>query len=380
MLTDSEKQRYARHFSIPEFGVAGQERLRAAKVLVVGAGGLGSPVLAYLAAAGVGEIGIVDADRVELSNLQRQIIHNEGQLGNLKVASAAAHLQQINPHIRIHTYPVRLSAANAPQMLEPYDLVIDGCDNFATRYLTSDLCVWQKKPNVYGSVQRFEGQCTVLAPHLGGICYRCLVPQPPPPGAVPSCAEAGVLGVLPGLVGLLQATEAIKLLTGIGQPLTGRLLHVDALSMKFREFQLRRDPDCRVCGPQADIFAPVDYEAFCASAACALQQPSRKEIGVAALAAKRLKEPEILILDVREIWELEIASLTGILHIPLGQLPQRWQEIPQARGPIHVICKTGVRSAQACDFLDRQGLTDLVNVRGGMDAWSEEVDASVPLY
>ncbi|MFZ4767423.1 MAG: molybdopterin-synthase adenylyltransferase MoeB, partial [Roseimicrobium sp.] len=262
-LSPAELRRYARHLNIPEFGIEGQRKLKRARVLCIGAGGLGSPIAMYLAAAGVGTIGLVDPDIVEESNLQRQLLHGTSDVGRSKLDSARERLREINPHVHVETHPMRFTSAHAMTLVDAYDVVIDGTDNFPTRYLSNDVCVFLQKPNIYGSILRFEGQCTVFAPHLGGPCYRCMAPQPPKPGLVPSCAEGGVLGVLPGLIGTMQATEAVKLIVGIGQPLLGRLLHVDTLAMKFRTFQLRRDPECPVCGDHPSITVPIDYEAFC---------------------------------------------------------------------------------------------------------------------
>jgi adenylyltransferase/sulfurtransferase len=332
-----------------------------------------------LAAAGVGRIGIVDADVVELSNLQRQLIHGNSDVGRPKAESAADRIREINPHVQVEIHRTRLTTDNAVALISQYDVVVDGSDNFATRYLTIDLCFWQKKANIYASVQRFEGQATVLAPHLGGPCYRCLVPEPPAPGTVPSCAESGVLGVLPGLLGLIQATEAIKCLTNLGEPLVGRMLHVDALRMKFREFRFHRDPACRVCGDHPEITAPIDYEIFCAGAVCATRALAA-EISPAdffqLLHSGKLANCSVV--DVREPWERDIASIPNCLAIPLGQLPARQGEIPTHQ-PIYLLCKSGGRSARALDILKAAGFSRLCNVQGGINALSE-LDREIPLY
>lgn len=373
-LSSSERSRYARHFTLPEVGLEGQRKLKAARVLCVGAGGLGSPVLQHLAAAGVGEIGIVDFDRVDFSNLQRQLIHGTSDVGRLKTESAAARLREINPEVRVRTYEERLSAANAPSLAEPYDLIIDGTDNFPTRYLCNDLSVLTKKPNVHGSIFRFEGQVSVFAPHLGGPCYRCLFPDPPAPGLVPSCAEGGVLGILPGIVGAMQANEAVKLLLGIGEPLVGRLVHFDALAFRFREIRLRRDPHCVLCGdsPSLTELQDIDF-------ACDMTAPQLPEIDVHALAARRAQGEAFVLLDVREPDELEIARIPGSLSIPLGELPERLGELDPSK-EIIVHCRSGVRSAKALQILLDAGFTRACHVQGGINAWSREIDPSVPLY
>ncbi len=373
-LSSSERSRYARHFTLPEVGLEGQRKLKAARVLCVGAGGLGSPVLQHLAAAGVGEIGIVDFDRVDFSNLQRQLIHGTSDVGRLKTESAAARLREINPEVRVRTYEERLSAANAPSLAEPYDLIIDGTDNFPTRYLCNDLSVLTKKPNVHGSIFRFEGQVSVFAPHLGGPCYRCLFPDPPAPGLVPSCAEGGVLGILPGIVGAMQANEAVKLLLGIGEPLVGRLVHFDALAFRFREIRLRCDPHCVLCGdsPSLTELQDIDF-------ACDMTAPQLPEIDVHALAARRAQDEAFVLLDVREPDELEIARIPGSLSIPLGELPERLGELDPSK-EIIVHCRSGVRSAKALQILLDAGFTRACHVQGGINAWSREIDPSVPLY
>jgi len=360
---------------MPEFGVAGQEKLRASRVLLIGAGGLGSPAALYLAAAGVGALGIIDPDEVELSNLHRQILHGSADVGRAKVDSAVERLGGINPYVRVEAIRGRFEAANALELARGWDVVVDGCDNFPTRYASNDACVALGIPNVYGSVWRFEGQISVFAPHFGGPCYRCVNPHAPEPGAVPSCAEAGVLGVMPGLIGTLQAMEAIKLLTGVGNPLIGRLLHVDGAAMKFREFKLRGDPHCARCAEgRRDL--PVEEEGvFCASSGAM----NDEEISVQDLAAARNSDAAHVLLDVREAWELGVAKLDPCLHVPLGELPARVDEIPQDV-PVYVMCHGGVRSGRAVEFLRGAGFGHVMNVRGGIAAWSAEVDDTVPTY
>lgn len=373
-LTGAERSRYARHLTLPEVGAEGQRRLKASRVLCVGAGGLGSPVAIYLAAAGVGEIGIVDDDRVDFSNLQRQILHGTSDVGRSKTESAAARLAEINPEVRVVRHEARFAAANAAAIAAPYDLVVDGTDNFPTRYLSNDLAFLTKKPNVYGSIYRFEGQVSVFAPHLGGPCYRCLFPEPPSPGLVPSCAEGGVLGILPGIVGAMQANEAVKLLLGIGEPLVGRLVHFDALSFRFREIKLRRDPACALCGERPTLTALEDI-AF----ACETPSPSLPEIDVRQLRARLADGPPFVLLDVRETSEHEIARLPGAVLIPLGELPARVGELdPSAETIVH--CKAGGRSAKALRLLLDAGFAKACHVQGGINAWSREIDPSVPLY
>lgn len=351
---------------LPEFGAAGQQRLKSASVLCIGAGGLGSPVALYLASAGVGTIGIVDDDQVELSNLHRQPLHGTSAVGQSKVESAQRRLHDLNPNVAVRAQACRLTAENAAELISDYDVVIDGSDNFPTRYASNDACVAAKKPNVYGSVFRFDGQASVFAPHLGGPCYRCHFPEPPPPGTAPSCAEAGVLGVLPGIVGLIQATEAIKLITGIGEPLFGRLLHVDALTMRFREFALRRNPNCRTCGGIVE------------------EREERRDSGIPSisvheLAAEQKAGKAVVLLDVREDFEREIAALEGATAIPLGELEARSAELDR-RARTVVLCHSGIRSAYAVGALLQNGFTDVRNLTGGIDAWSREIDPSVPRY
>ena len=374
-LSPLERQRYARHLSIPDVGLDGQRKLKASRVLCIGAGGLGSPVTMYLAAAGIGEIGIVDFDRVDYSNLQRQLLHDTSDVGKLKIESAVERLGAINPGVQVKTFETRLTSGNAAEIAAPYDLIIDGTDNFQTRYLSNDLAVLTKKPNVYGSIFRFEGQVSVFAPHLGGPCYRCLFPNPPEPGQVPSCAEGGVLGVLPGIIGCLQANEAIKLILGLGDPLIGRLVHFDALAFRFREIKLRRDPQCAVCGENPTITELQDI-----TFACDMNpSPSLPEIDVHQLKSRLEVGPLFVLLDVREPAEIEVARLDGSVVIPLGELPARLGELdPAVETIIH--CKAGGRSAKALQILLDAGFTHVCHVKGGINAWSAEIDPSVPLY
>jgi adenylyltransferase/sulfurtransferase len=328
----------------------------------------------HLAAAGVGVIGLVDADVVEESNLQRQLLHGTKDLGRTKIASAKDRLRDINPHVEIIGHETRFTGENAMEIARGYDLLIDGTDNFPTRYLSNDVCVFLKKPNVYGSILRFEGQCSVFAPHLGGPCYRCLSPQPPSPGLVPSCAEGGVLGVMPGIIGTMQATEAVKLIAGIGTPLIGRLLHFDALTMRFRTFNLNRDPECPVCGKAPTITRPVDYEGF-----CGMRDKPAPAITVHELKRKLESGDDILLLDVRERYEHTIARIGGARLIPLAQLESRIGDLPRDK-VIAVHCKSGARSARAVALLRSRGFEKAVNVAGGITAWSDEVDPAVPRY
>lgn len=360
---------------MPEVGREGQARINSARVLCIGAGGLGSPAALYLAAAGIGTIGIVDPDDVDLSNLQRQVLHATRDVGRKKVESAKARLHELNPGTNVVIHAERFTSANARQLVRQYDLVVDGSDNFPTRYLSNDVCVWEKKPNVYGSVFRFDGQSTVFAPHLGGPCYRCLFPMPPEPGSVPNCAEAGVLGVLPGLIGIVQATEAIKLILGRGESLVGRLLHYDALKMHFREFKLRRDPACPVCGERPSITEPIDYEAFCG----ARPLETMHEITVQELKRKIDQDETVVLLDVREPFEVEIARIDRAQVIPLGELPARLDELDRSRD-IVALCHKGTRSAAAVDFLLDAGFEKVANLQGGIDAWAAEIDPAMARY
>jgi adenylyltransferase/sulfurtransferase len=373
-LSPDEVQRYARHLALPEVGRAGQQRLRSTSVLCVGTGGLGSPVLLYLAAAGIGKLGVVDFDAVERSNLQRQIIHRTPDVGRPKTESARESLNALNPDVEVVVHNVRLTRENALAIIRPYDLVVDGTDNFPTRYLTNDACVLLQRPNIYGSIFRFEGQASVFAPHLGGPCYRCLYPEPPPPGTAPSCAESGVLGVLPGLIGTIQATEALKLALGKGSPLIGRLLLLDALEMKFKELKLRRDPKCPICGEHPTITQLIDYAQFCGGT----QHPD--EVTVQEM-KQALEDPKsgIQVLDIREPHEYQIARLAGVPLLPLSVLPQRCSELDPDQ-PYYLCCKTGVRSLKALTFLRERGFKHVKSVRGGLTAWSEAIDPSVPKY
>ena len=375
-LTTDELSRYARHLTLPEVGSSGQSKLKSASALVVGTGGLGSPVAMYLAAAGVGRLGIVDFDRVEYSNLQRQIIHASTSVGRSKVDSAADSIASVNPLVQVDRYDEALKSDNAMKIAADYDVIIDGTDNFATRYLVNDVCVLLRKSNCYGSIFRFEGQASVFG-HDDGPCYRCLYPQPPAPGVVPSCAEGGVLGILPGIVGTIQATEAIKLILGIGEPLSGRLLLIDAAEMKFREMKVRRDPNCPVCGDNPTIRAPIDYEQFCGVNADDSRQ-SPWDIQASEL-KRRMDSGEVFtLLDVREPHEYEICSLGGKL-IPLGQLEQRYDELDKDES-IVVHCKLGMRSAKAVKLLRELGFSRVENLNGGINGWSRKIDPSVPTY
>lgn len=381
-FSNDEIARYSRHLIMPEVTLEGQKRLKAASVLCIGTGGLGSPIALYLAAAGVGRLGLVDGDTVDFSNLQRQILHGTKDVGRKKLNSARDRIREANPNVQVDLYDAFFTAENARQIAEPYDVIIDGTDNFPTRYCSNDISVFLKKPNVYGSIFRFDGQCTVFAPHLGGPCYRCMFPEPPPPGMVPSCAEGGVLGVLPGVVGVLQAIEAIKLIVGIGEPLLGRLVHFDALKLKFREFKLRRDPKCPVCGENPTIRDLVDYEQFCGiPQAHAAEEQEALVPGLSApeLHAKLARGDRFVLLDVREPFEYDICRIPGSRLIPLGQLPSRMSELDSA-DEIVLQCKSGVRSARALKLLSEAGFNKLFNLEGGILAWSDQVDPSVPKY
>ncbi len=375
-LSHEEIRRYSRHLIIPEVGLAGQRKLKAARVLCVGAGGLGSPLSLYLAAAGVGTLGIVDFDVVDESNLQRQILHGTSDVGRKKLESAAARLTDINPNVRIIPHETRLSAANALEILRDYDVVADGTDNFPTRYLVNDACVLLGKPNVYASIYRFEGQASVFFAEKGP-CYRCLYKEPPPPGLVPSCAEGGVLGILPGLLGVIQATETVKLLLGIGEPLIGRLLLVDALGLRFRELKLRKDPDCVLCGPNATQRTLIDYDQFCGISQG--EEPPAGDITVEELQAKLERGDAFVLLDVREPHEVEIAVIPGAVHIPLRQLPAQLDRLDPA-AEIVVHCKLGGRSARAVKLMREAGFSRTRNLAGGIDRWAERIDPSVPRY
>ncbi len=384
-LTLDEVRRYSRHLIMPEVGINGQRRLKASRVLLVGAGGLGSPVALYLAAAGIGHIGLVDHDAVDASNLQRQIIHGTSSIGRSKLESARERMLDLNPHITVNCYPAPLTSANAFEVLAPYDVVVDGTDNFPTRYLINDACVLLGKPNVYGSIFRFEGQVSVFDAHRGP-CYRCLFPVPPPPGLVPSCADGGVLGVLPGTIGAIQATETIKILLGIGDSLIGRLLLYDALTMSFDLIKLHKDPGCPVCGKQPTLTELIDYEAFCGA-------PVLTEVGAPANAdsqtpaitvrevADRLNRGEVIaLLDVREPHEWQISDLRAATHhIPMGQILDHLDEFDRDR-EIVVYCRTGVRSAKVTRLLHAHGFSRARNMSGGINAWAAEIDTSLPIY
>jgi len=381
-LTNDEIKRYSRHLIMPEVGVDGQRRLKGGSVLCIGAGGLGSPAAMYLAAAGVGRIGIVDFDVVDFSNLQRQIIHGTPDVGRSKLASAKDRLVAINPHIQVDTYEVALSSENALELFKPYDVILDGTDNFPTRYLTNDACVLLGKPNAYGSIFRFEGQASVFSTK-DGPCYRCLYPEPPPPGLVPSCAEGGVLGVLPGVIGVIQATEAIKLITGIGEPLIGRFLIYDALRMKFRELKLRKDADCPVCGTHPTVTKLIDYDQFCgihpAAPEPAAMTSSETEITPVALKARLDRGDKVQIIDVREPNEYQINRIPGSVLIPLGEIPRRYAEL-DPENELIMQCKMGARSAKAADFLRSVGFKKVLNLQGGILEWIDKVDPSQPKY
>ena len=380
-FTNEEIRRYGRHLIMPEVTLEGQQKLKAARVIVIGTGGLGAPILAYLAAAGVGHIGVVDFDTVDLSNLHRQIIHKTGNVGKNKTTSAVEMMKDINPQIDIKTYETSLRSDNALELLKDYDIVIDGTDNFPTRYLVNDACALLDKPNVYGSIFRFEGQATVFWASRGP-CYRCLYPEPPEPGTVPSCAEGGVLGVLPGVVGTIQATEAVKLIIGQGDPLIGRLLLFDALKMKFRELKLRKDPKCPLCGPNKTITELIDYEFFCGTSPIQQKQVHIEEIDVEDVeeAIKAGKIPaDIDLLDIREPFEAKIAQIPHSRQISLAEFSKRMHELDSAR-EIWLYCKDGARSGKAWKMLYDAGFRKIKNVAGGIDAWSDEIDPETPHY
>jgi len=379
-LNNDEIRRYSRHLILPEVGLAGQKRIKAASVLCIGAGGLGSPIAMYLAAAGIGKIGIVDFDTVDFSNLQRQILHTDADVGRSKAESAKETIHGINPHCEVVIHNTRISSENALDLIRPYDIVVDGTDNFPTRYLTNDACVILKKPNVYGSIFRFEGQASVFAPHLGGPCYRCLYPEPPPPGMVPSCAEGGVLGVLPGIIGCIQATEILKLAIGKGNLLVGRLLLFDALKMKFSELKLRRDPACPICGDHPTIKELIDYEVFCGIEPPSKENENPDEVTVQEM-KKALDDPKlgIKVIDVREPFEYEIARIEGVPLLPMSELQNRFTEL-DPNTQYYLLCKVGARSHSAVEFLREQGFKYVKNVKGGTNAWSEEIDRNLPRY
>jgi adenylyltransferase/sulfurtransferase len=377
-LTNDETLRYSRHLILPEVGVEGQLKLKQARVLCVGAGGLGSPVALYLAAAGVGTLGIVDFDVVDFTNLQRQVLHGTADVGRKKLDSAAERINAINPNVEVRKFETRLASANAMEVLHDFQIVVDGTDNFATRYLVNDACVLTGKTNVYGSVFRFEGQASVFATK-DGPCYRCLYPEPAPPGMVPSCAEGGVLGVLPGMVGMIQATETIKIILGVGEPLIGRLLLVDALAMRFRELKLRKNPDCPLCGEHPTITELIDYDQFCGIG----REEKATTATMPEMTPEELKRrldagDDLFVLDVREPHEYQICNLGGHL-VPLNDLPKRVSEIDPDR-EIVVHCKLGGRSAKAVDFLRQSGFSKVHNLAGGINAWAERVDPKMPKY
>jgi molybdopterin/thiamine biosynthesis adenylyltransferase/rhodanese-related sulfurtransferase len=377
-LSNDEVLRYSRHLIMPEVGMEGQLKIKAAKVLCIGAGGLGSPLALYLAAAGVGTIGIVDFDVVDFTNLQRQIIHTTADVGRKKLDSAEDKLKAINPNVNVVRFDTRLSSTNALEIFRDFDIIIDGTDNFPTRYLVNDACVLTGKPNVYGSIFRFEGQVSVFGTEEGP-CYRCLYPEPPPPGLVPSCAEGGVLGILPGLVGVMQATEAIKLILGTGEPLIGRLLLVDALAMRFRELKLRKNPECPACGSHRTIAQLIDYDEFCGIRG--EEKPVDTQIptiSVEELKKRKDAGEDIFVLDVREPHEYQICNINGHL-IPLNDLPKRVHELDSSR-EIVAHCRSGVRSAKAVEFLRQSGFKKVRNLMGGILAWAEKIDPSMPKY
>ena len=380
-LSHEEIHRYSRHLLIPDVGLAGQQKLKAASVLIIGTGGLGSPVALYLAAAGVGRIGLVDYDVVDFSNLQRQIIHGESRLGDLKVESARDRILDLNPEIQVDIYNEFISSENAFEISEPYDIIIDGTDNFPTRYLVNDLCVLTGKPNVYGSIFRFDGQASVFYAEKGP-CYRCLFPEPPPPGLVPSCAEGGVFGVLPGTIGSIQATEALKLILGIGDSLIGRLLLYDALDLSFQTVKLQKNPDCKICGHTPEVTELIDYEDFCGVPARDHDQGSAGEewdITAPELAAKLKEGTEVRLIDVREPHEREISNLEGSDRFPLGQFASRLSELDSSQ-EIVLFCKAGTRSTRALEILASAGFKKVKNLKGGINAWANEVDPSLPIY
>lgn len=382
-LTHEEVARYSRHLIMPEVGMEGQLKLKAARALCIGAGGLGSPVLLYLAAAGVGTLGLVDFDEVDYSNLHRQIIHGTPDVGRSKLDSAKARINALNPEVEVVTHEMALSSENALGLFADYDLVVDGTDNFPTRYLVNDACVIGGKPNVYGSIFRFEGQASVFATK-DGPCYRCMFPEPPPPGLVPSCAEGGVLGILPGVVGMLQATEAIKLILGVGESLVGRFLLFDALKLRFRELKVRKDPDCPVCGEHPTVTQLIDYEQFCgiaptATAAATSSTEDADEATVEELKTRLDRHESFLLLDVREPQEFEICRIPGSVLIPLGDLPSRLFEL-EGRDDMIVHCKSGVRSGKAVKLLREAGYSKARNLKGGILAWINRIDPTLPKY
>jgi molybdopterin/thiamine biosynthesis adenylyltransferase/rhodanese-related sulfurtransferase len=385
-LNNEEIARYSRHLIMPEVTMEGQKKLKAAAILLIGSGGLGSPLALYLAAAGVGRLGLVDFDVVDHSNLQRQLLHGTKDVGRPKIQSAADRIRDVNPNVKLDLYETRFTSENAMQIAKDYDMIIDGTDNFPTRYLANDVSVLLKKPNVYGSIFRFEGQASVFAPSLGGPCYRCLYPEPPPPGLVPSCAEGGVLGVLPGIIGVIQAIEAVKLILGEGQSLIGRLILFDALAMKFREMKLRRNPKCPICSDHPTITKLIDYEHFCGivppppqTNGTGANQMNSEEINVQDLKRRLDAKEDFDLIDVREEHEWQIAKIPGAKLIPLGELPNRLSELDAGR-EILLQCKSGGRSGRALQFLKQKGFKNLKNVVGGIDAWATHIDPKVPKY
>jgi molybdopterin/thiamine biosynthesis adenylyltransferase/rhodanese-related sulfurtransferase len=381
-FSNDEIARYSRHLIMPEVTLDGQKRIKAASVLCIGTGGLGSPIALYLAAAGIGRLGLVDYDVVDFSNLQRQILHGTDDVGRKKLNSARDRIKAINPNVGVDLHDMMFRSENAMQVVQDYDIVIDGTDNFPTRYLSNDVCVLTKKPNIYGSIFRFDGQCTVFAPHLGGPCYRCMFPEPPPPGMVPSCAEGGVLGVLPGIIGVMQAIEAIKLIIGIGDSLIGRLVSFDALKLRFKEFKIRKDPNCPICGDHPTIHELIDYDQFCGIPQADAE--AAKELEVPTITATELKtkidrKEKFVLVDVREPFEYDISRIPGSKLIPLGELPARLSELDSA-DDIVLHCKVGGRSAKALRILQEAGFRKLNNLQGGITAWSEDVDPSIPKY
>ena len=381
-FSNDEIARYSRHLIMPEVTLEGQKRIKAASVLCIGSGGLGSPIALYLAAAGIGRLGLVDYDVVDFSNLQRQILHGTDDVGRKKLNSAKDRIKAVNPNVKVELHDMLFRSENALPLVQDYDIIIDGTDNFPTRYLSNDACVLSRKPNVYGSIFRFDGQCTLFAPHLGGPCYRCMFPEPPPPGMVPSCAEGGVLGVLPGIIGVLQAIEAIKLIIGIGDPLIGRLVNFDALKLRFREFKIRKDPNCPICGDHPTIHELIDYDQFCGIPQADAE--AAKELDVPTITATELKtkidrKDKFILVDVREPYEYDICNISGSKLIPLGELPARLSELDSA-DEIVLHCKVGGRSAKALKILQDAGFRKLSNLQGGIQAWSEKVDPSVPRY
>ena len=381
-FSNDEIARYSRHLIMPEVTLEGQKRLKAASILCIGAGGLGSPIALYLAAAGIGRMGLVDYDIVDFSNLQRQILHGTDDVGRKKLNSAKDRIKAVNPNVQVDLHDLMFRSENAIDLVRDYDIVIDGTDNFPTRYLSNDVCVLAGKPNIYGSIFRFDGQCTVFAPHLGGPCYRCMFPEPPPPGMVPSCAEGGVLGVLPGIIGVMQAIEAIKLIMGIGDSLIGRLVSFDALKLRFKEFKIRKDPNCPICGDHPTIHELIDYDQFCGIPQADAE--AAKELEVPTITAPELKtkidrKDNFVLVDVREPFEYDICNISGSKLIPLGELPARLSELDSA-DEIVLHCKVGGRSAKALRILQDAGFRKLSNLQGGILAWSEKVDPSIPRY